>query len=353
MTHPFIVYTANFVFFLLLISCNSKNAKPQQGGGAPQAGPLPVEVIVLKSEKFAQSIETSGTIIPDEETELKSEMAGRIIQLNLPEGKAVSKGTLLVKLYDEDLKAQKAKLKAQLDIEKRTLERLAKLKSVQGIAEQEYDLAESRVVTLEAELKLLLTQLDRTEIRAPFDGVVGLRMVSPGAYLSPGTSIATLRKVNPLKIDFNIAEKYAALVIPGSKVRCLVEGIEQEFMAEVLASDKSIDQTTRNLKLRARLINPPDNILPGAFARVFIDAERASSSIFVPTQAVIPQARTNSLFLYKNGKAFKQQITTGVRRARQIQVQEGVLPGDTVILTGILFLRPEMPVTIKSVVVND
>lgn len=333
-------------------ACGKKNSPQAAGPSTVQSGPLPVEIYVAAPQPYSYSYTSTGTVVPDEETELKAELAGRIVQLNLPEGQTVAKGTLLVKLYDADLLAQKAKLQNQLNIEKRTLQRLEKLKNVQGVAEQEYDLADSRVKTLEAELQLLQTQLDRTEIRAPFEGTIGLRNVSLGTYLMPGMRVATLRKLQPLKVDFNIPEKFTPYIKAGGRIKCYFDGTDSACFGEILATDKVVDANTRNLKIRARLIKPPDYILPGASAKVQFEAGSSQSIIFVPTQAVVAQARSSAVFLCKNGKAVKTIIIPGIRRAGLLEVKSGIQEGDTVITSGILFLKPDMPVTIKSVLPN-
>jgi len=160
------------------------------------------------AKNLAENLEVPGTLQPFEETEIRPEISGRLISLKIVEGGSVQKGALLAKLFDEDLQAQLNKLKVQLEIAQKTLERQRELLKIQGISQQEVDLSELQANNIKADMELVRVNISKTEIRAPYSGLLGLRNVSLGAYVTPTTLLTTLRQVNQLKLDFMVPEKY-------------------------------------------------------------------------------------------------------------------------------------------------
>lgn len=335
---------------LAILSCKSE--KKQENAAPPTArtgfNVTAVEGFVVKPTPLTESVTASGTLIPAEETELHPEATGRVVNINLPEGRSVRKGELLVKVFDEDLRTQLRKLETQLKQAEITEQRLGDLLKVKGVSQQEYDLAALQVQTLKSEIELVRINIGKTELRAPYDGVIGLRKISPGAYVTPATAIATIRASGALKLDFAIPEKYSALLRPGQTVTFTVGGSPSTYNATVQATEQSIAAETRNLQVRA-LVREGRGLLPGAFAEVNLSLGNKMQALMIPNQAVIPQARNKQVIVSKNGKATFTVVKTGIRQAGMIEITDGIQAGDTIAVTGMLFLRPEAPLTFSKI----
>ena len=340
------LYTILITVSVLLLSCKGKK-EGEKGPAAPAAAaPLVVEAMIARPTSLSADIEIPGTIQASESTEIHPEIAGRITQLNVNEGKNVSKGTLLVKLFDGDLQAQMRKLKVQLQIAEQTEKRQAELLKIQGISQQEYDLSLLQVNNLNADMDIVRQAIIKTEIRAPFTGRLGLRNVSPGAYITPSTIVTTISQLNNLKIQFNVPERYSPQVKNGMTVVFSVDGSPKTYTAKVSATEVHVEENTRSLAVRALIQNPDASLTPGAFAKVKIQLGENENALLIPNNAIIPIGRKKQIFLYQGGKAAPVDIVTGIRDSTNIQVLEGIKAGDTVITSAILFLRPASPVTI-------
>ena len=323
-----------------------------KGGAADLGGKgqtLSVNGFVVVSQRLKEDIVSSGSLLAAEQVDIYPEMSARITQLNIREGQPVTEGALLVKLFDADLRAQLQKLQAQADNARRTEDRNKQLLARGGISQQEYDIVTTNLRSSLADIDLVRANLQRTEIRAPFSGVIGLRNVSAGAVVSPSTLIARLQQTTSLKLDFSIPEKYGQSVRNGSPISFSVDGSREPSQGVVYAIEPGVDEQTRNLRIRARINNTTAKFRPGTFARVTLTIQN-EQSLVVPTQAVIPQTRTNQVILVKNGKAVFKDVKTGLRTAGSIQILSGVQAGDTVATTGLLFLKPDAPVKVGRVI---
>lgn len=334
---------------LLLFSCgkSDKNATPPAPKGA-SLSVSSVEGFVAKPSTLTERVTASGNLVPAEETELHPEASGRVVNLNLPEGRLVRKGDLLLKIFDEDLKTQLRKLETQLKQAEITEQRLAELLKVKGVSQQEYDLAVLQTQTYRADIELLRVNLSKTELRAPYDGILGLRRISPGAYVTPATAITTLRSASALKLDFAVPEKYSQQLRIGQPLEFKVEGSPATHRATVQATEQRISEGSRDLQVRA-VVAESRGLLPGAFAEVSLALGSNASALLIPNQAIIPQARDKKVILSKNGKATFVTVKTGVRQAGMIEITEGISAGDTVCTTGMLFLRPDSGVTFSKI----
>jgi membrane fusion protein (multidrug efflux system) len=309
-----------------------------------------VEGFIVKPTVLDQTIAISGTLKPFEETVLMPEVAGRVVTINLQEGKSVKQGTLLVKLFDGDLQASLKKSTAQLELAEQTEKRQSELLKVSGISQSDYDQAVLQIHSINADIEILRAQLRKTEVLAPFDGVIGLRTISIGAEVTPGMALATIRAVEQLKLDFSVPEKYSNQVKQGLKVKFTVLGDDAPHEATVMATEEGIDVATRNLKARAVVKNKDAALKPGAFANVELQLGENKNALMVPTQAVIPQERTKQLIVAKIGKAKFVTVTTGVRQASTVEVLNGIAAGDTIVTTGLLFLKPGAALKFSKVV---
>lgn len=344
---------AFFIAVGFFYSCgeSAKNNGTPSGPAAPKGAALSVssvEGFVAKPASLTESVTASGTLLPVEETELHPEASGRVISINLPEGRTVRKGELLLKIFDDDLKTQLRKLETQLKQAEITEQRLAELLKVKGVSQQEYDLAVLQAQTYRADIELLRVNLAKTELRAPYDGVLGLRRISPGAYVTPATAVATLRSNAALKLDFAIPEKYNQQLRIGQTLDFTVEGSAMPHKATVQATEQRISEGTRELDVRAA-VNDSRGLLPGAFAEVSLALGKNTAALLIPSQAIIPQARDKKVIVCKQGKASFVTVKTGVRQAGMVEITSGIAVGDTVCTTGMLFLRPDSGITFSKV----
>lgn len=303
---------------------------------------------VVAPKSLANNILASGSLLASEEVELHPEMAGKIIDLNLNEGRPVTKGTLLVKLFDADLQAQLRKLLAQKTTAEKTEGRLKQLLAINGVGQQEYDVALTQVNSLQADIDLVQAQISKTEIRAPFNGIVGLKNVSLGAYVSPTTTIATLQQIDPLKVDFTIPEKYASLIGNGDAVKFSVDGFDETFTGKVFAIEPRIDEATRSVKIRAQVNNSKARLYPGAFAKIDLGLKNIDNALMVPTQCIIPEARNKKIIVVKDGKADFRKVETGIRNESYIQITSGIEAGDTIVTTAIMYVKPGMDLKVMK-----
>jgi membrane fusion protein (multidrug efflux system) len=337
-----------FLSLFLISSCKSKKENNQmQGPGGGMQQSLFVEVMVASGSTLNADIEVPGTILANETTEIHPEVSGRVVELNVKEGSVVSQGTLLAKLYDGDLQAQKRKLEVQLKIAEQTENRQGELLKIQGISQQEYDISLLQVNNLKADIDIISEAIRKTEIRSPFSGKLGLKNISPGAYITPATIITTISQVNQLKIQFNVPEKYGSQIRPGQLIDFTVDGSLKKFSANVLATEVKLDENTRSLAVRAMIKNNDPVLIPGVFAKVKIVLGQSENTIMIPTIVIQPQGRKKLVYIYKNGKSVPAEITTGVRDSSNVQVLTGLQEGDSVITTGLLFLRPGGDVKLK------
>lgn len=341
-------YLTSVYFFLLLlfISCHSKEKNTE-----PQKSPPPVvDVIVAQPQSVTNSIEANGTVVANEFVELHPEASGRITYLNVPEGKYIEKGTIIARINDADLVANLNKSKATLQLAESYVERLKPLLSVQGVNQADYDAAVNIVISTKADIQYTQALIDKTVIRAPFSGVVGLRQVSIGAYVSTLDVIATMQQMNNLKIDFTIPEDYSNYIATGSTVHVILGGSSDTIKhnANIVAVEPQANTTTRNLKIRA-LLQDDTKANPGAFVKVYISQGKAKQTILVPTNCIIPSDINKQLIVVKDGNARFTDVTTGVRLKSNVEITKGVTEGDSVVITGVLFAKDKKPVKVRSV----
>ena len=238
--------------------------------------------------------------------------------------------------------------KVQLQIAEKTEERQRELLKISGISQQDYDLSLLNVNNLKADIDLINVQIGKTELRAPYAGRLGLRAVSPGAYISPSNLLTTISQVEEVKIEFSVPEKYSNQVANGMTVHFTLEGSPTAYSARVVATESRIEENTRNLRVRAIVNGRDRSLIPGNFAKVQVILGKDDHALMVPTEAIIPQARNKQVIVYRGGKADFLTVETGVRDSTMIQVTKGLNPGDTVITTGLLFLKPKADVKITK-----
>ena len=305
---------------------------------------LNINAEVLKYQSLTDKIMSTGSTLPDEEVDLAFESSGKVVAIYFTEGTHVKAGDLLAKINDKPLQAQLKKLEAQVPLAKDRVYRQRTLLEKDAVSQE----ADEKLM---ADIELVKANIAQTELRAPFDGIIGLRSVSEGAYVTSSSSvIAKLTKISPLKIEFSIPESYAAEVQDGTPIlfRMEKDGMMQNYKATVYAVESKVDMATRTLKVRATYPNPGENILPGRYTSVEISKREIKDALAIPSEAVIPEMGKDIVYLYKNGVAEPQEITIGIRTESRVQVLQGLNVGDTLITSGVMQLRTGMKVSIDN-----
>ena len=317
----------------------SKSNSNDKGKSMKDKQPKKVEAFIVSPSLLINEIMVSGSLQAFETVDLKNEVTGRVVTINLPEGKFVKKGTLLVKLFDDDLQSQLKKMKSQLAIQQQIYNRQSELMKVNGITQNDYDQSGLTLNSLKADIEVQKTLIRKTEVLAPFDGVIGLRNISIGAIVTPSTLLATIRTANKLKLDFFVPEKYSSKIQTGMKVKFSMSNNEKLFDATVLATEEGIDDATRNLKVRAVVNSQSNELLSGGFSNVQLRLGENKNAIMIPTQSIIPQEENKIVIVSRNGKAKFVVVKTGMRKADNIEITQGVQPGDTIVTSGLLFVK--------------
>lgn len=311
---------------------------------------LNVNGLVLRPQTFTDAISVIGNLLPDEEVDLSFETSGKIVEINFREGTPVRKGDLLAKVNDRPLQAQLSRYEAQLKLAEDRVYRQSALLEKDAVSQEAYEQARTELAILNADIAIVRSNIALTELRAPFDGVIGLRNVSEGAYASPSVVVAKLTRIAPLKIDFYIPERYANQIRPGTPLTFTVEGRNETFRAMVYATESKIDPTTHLFSVRAHYPNTQGlQLLPGRFATVHIQLQEIPDAIAVPTEAIVPEMGVARVFRYRNGRAEAVEVQTGLRTDASVQILSGLQPGDTVITSGTLQLRTDLPVKLDAV----
>jgi membrane fusion protein (multidrug efflux system) len=329
---------------------NSQQGPPQGGGGpGGKGGPQKVSVVLARSERIPLQLDASATLLAWQEVQLMSETSGRIVACNIKEGSTVQEGQVLIEINDDDLRAQAKKQDLQATIAQKNVERLKELVRINAVSQQELDNAENQMNNIRSDLEIIKAGLRKTKILAPFSGTIGLTNVGVGTYLNPGSSVASLQQMQPLKVEFTIPEKYGPYLKIGDPVKFTVESGVGIFETRVYAFEPKIDPATRTLKIRARFENPGGRLMPGTFARLHINLREISNAVMVPTQCIIPETRGKKVVRVKDNKAEFVTVETGLRNMDKVQISTGILPGDTILMTGLMFVKPNSPLLITKV----
>lgn len=336
------------VLSTVIVACGKKEASGPTGQARQMRTPE-VDGFIVRPQSISDRIEVPGTLLPAEQTQIRAEVSGRIVQLNIQEGAMVQKGALLVKLFDGDLQAQLKKLRVQLEIAETTEGRQRELLEIKGISQQDYDLVKLNVETLKVDIEATQIAIVKTEIRAPYSGQLGLRSVSLGAYISPAEIITTVRQVSELKLEFSVPEKYAKEIKKGDRVSFRVDGGQRTHSATVLATENSVEQTTRTLRIRALVDKIDNELVPGVFARINLQLGKTANALLVPTQALISTAKNKQVAVLKRDSVVFNVVETGVRDSAFVQITQGLKAGDTVVTTGLMVLKPNSKVKVVRV----
>lgn len=326
----------------------SSNTSGLENTSIGKAETVTVKAHIVNYETLNNRVFATGTILANEEVELRSEVSGKITQILFKEGSFVKKGDLLVKINDADLQAQlrRAETKVKLSRDKEFRQR--QLREGNLISQEEYDNTVSELNVNIADYELIKAQIDKTEIRAPFSGIVGLRSVSEGSFVTTSNVIARLQNLSTLKIDFSIPERYSSVVNVGDELEFRISGSSNLYKAKVYAIEPKIDPTTRTLQIRAICSAYNRELVAGAFANVELKLKEINNAILIPTVSVVPEMKGQRVYIVKNGAVVPQPVEIGIRGETRVQILSGLSVGDTVITSGILLLRPGLKVKISE-----
>lgn len=308
---------------------------------------LQVNGVVLKYDTLIDIFRTKGLLIPDEEVDLSFEIPGKITRIYFQEGAPVQKGELLATVNDELLQAELKKLKAQMPLAEDRLARQEALYKKDAVSKESYESVSTELEKLEADIELVQARINQTELRAPFDGIIGLRQVSEGAFASSTTIISKLTKITPLKIEFSVNEKQARDIKPGKSLSFTVENDRTIYQATVYAVESKLDEKTLSLKARAIYPNLQGRLKPGQSASIEIQLNKIVNTIVIPSVSSIAEMGRSIAYIYKNGKAQQVVIEKGMRTASSVQVLSGLNVGDTLLVTGVMQLRNDLPVYLQ------
>ena len=328
-------------------------ARPGPGQGGMQSRQLlNVSGFLIKPAEMSILINQTGTLGPDEEVELSFETSGKIVGINFTEGTRVKKGDLLAKINDRPLQAQLEKLLAQKKLSEAKEFRQRSLLDRDAISQESYDQIVTELQTTQADINLIRARISETELRAPFDGKIGLRYLSEGSYATPSTKIARLVKISPLKLVFSIPEKYADEVSIDFPVSFKIDGSNEIYNAVVYAVEPKIELVTRSIVVRAIYPNKNEELKSGRYASVTLQLARIDNTIAIPTEALIPEMEGEMVYVYRKGKANSIRVDIGLRTESLIQIINGLKFGDTLLTSGILQLRHNLPVVLDTLITN-
>ncbi|MEY4279107.1 MAG: hypothetical protein RL377_1111 [Bacteroidota bacterium] len=330
-----------------IVACKEKSKTVDKFN--PNA-PVSVDITIAETQKVDKQIEVNGTVLANDFVELHPEVNGRVTFLQVPEGKLIAAGTVIAKLNDADLQAQLAKATAQLELAVITEKRNKQLLAIKSINQSDYDASLQQVKSLQADVAYTKSLIEKTVIKAPFTGQIGLRQVSVGAYISTSTTIATIQKLDQLKLDFTIPEVYASYVSVGKKVNiATASNSNANLTGTVTAIEPQIIATSRNLKVRTSF---KGKVLPGAYAKVYLAETNAKPSIMLPSNVIIPDSKSKQVVVVKNGQAKFVNVETGYRTATAVEITKGLQVGDSVIVAGMLFVKDGSKLKIGKTVSN-
>ena len=330
-----------------ITSNSNKNAdsKDQKGKDKPTA----LSGMVVKYETFDNNLSLSGSIEANEQVEIRSEVSGIVEGIYFQEGSNVSKGQVLFKVNDIELRAQLRQTKTREGLAFENERRAKLLLQKEAISQEEYDVARADFKSAQAQSQLIQAQIAKTAVRAPFSGKIGLRSISPGTYITPMILVAKLVNIGKLKITFSIPEKYASQVKTNTMLTFKVAGSDIKYSGKVYAIDPEIAIATRTLQVRAIAENKDGKLLPGTFANVELPLDIIKDAIIIPTEAIIPIQNGKKVFVTVNGLAKELMIETATRTETSVLVLSGLKEGDTVITNGVMSLKNDdkVKVTIK------
>lgn len=308
-----------------------------------------VEAAKVMAAPLSEQVTAIGTLLSDEAVTVSSEIPGRLEHIHFQEGQPVEKGAPLFTLDDSVYRAQLADAEAKLKLAEQTHNRTSQLFSNKYATAQSADESASNLAVSTAAVELARVQLDKARIVAPFSGIVGLRRVSVGEYITAGQPLVNLEAIDPVKADFRVPERFLPAIRVGQAIRIRLDAFPDEtFDGTVYAIDPRLDVAGRSLVVRAMVPNRDKRLRPGLFARVSVLLQLKEDALSVPEQAIVPQGDSQFVFKIVDGKVQLTKVVTGTRREGRVEIVEGLSVGDQVVTAGQLKLRDGAPVSVVN-----
>lgn len=347
-----IAVMAGYPFIRRKLNTEEVSGQPQrteQGGGQRQRA-LNVNAMIIAHKTLNDIYRAKGRLLPDEEVNLSFETSGKITEIYFREGAKVRKGELLAKINDKPLKAELQKLEAQLPLAQDRVKRQQILLDNDAVSQESLESVSTDLEKLFADIELIKARLAQTELRAPFDGEIGLRQISEGTYVSPTTIISKITKITPLKVEFSVNESQAYDIRVGTPLQFTWGNDRTKYDAAVYAVEPRVDENLMTIMVRAMYPNTDGKIKPGHSATIEMSLGRYENTIAVPSLAIVAELGRDIVFVYRDGKAQAVEIKKGMRTESEVQILDGLSVGDTLITTGVMQLRNGMPVTLNQIV---
>lgn len=313
-----------------------------KGGGGP---PTVVEVLAVVQRDIAETLSVTGEFRSVESVEIRPEVSGRIMQINFKDGQPVSAGDLLIALDDRLVRAELAQAQAEADLAASNFRRAQDLFGRQFISSRGLDEAKANAEIAAAKRDLAQARLARTELRAPFDGRMGLRRHSVGDYVKDGELLAILEDNRRMHFDFRVPERFADMVRVGQKLQVQTDQADRSMPAQVAAVDVRVDQDGRFLQLRTVVDNANLQLKTGMFGRARLNLYDRPAALLVSEEALVGDREGFFVWRVKEGRVEQARIKTGIRLQREVEVRSGLDLGDMVVVAGQLKIRsPGQPV---------
>ena len=331
---------------------DSVSVKPAGGGpgGGGRGMPLNVNAKIIQPETLADVLPPVTALInPDEDVDLTFESSGKITGIFFKEGSFVKKGQLLAKINDKPLQAELQKLQAQIPLAENRVFRQKELLEKDAVSKEAFEQVSTELDKLHADIELIKARIAQTELLAPFDGNIGLRKVSEGAYASQSTIITSLTKTVPLKLEFSVPEKNADFIFPGMEIPFTIDGDLSVYKATVYALETRVEQTSFTLKVRALYPNTNGRMRPGRSAYLSISTNPIHNALTAPNESIIKEMGRNIVYIYSGGRAKQVALELGIRTESYTQIVDGLNIGDTLIISGVMQLRDGLPVKIDNI----
>lgn len=346
MKRALIIIAGILIIGVIIIIKPAGKTKPKGPAGGPKT-PTAVTFSIVRDTLFTRSIIVTGSLAPHDMVRIAPEIAGRITSLSFTEGAKVSKGQVLAKLDDSELQAQLTKLKALLALAETNAKREQSLLQGGGTSQELFERAENTVTTLLADISVVKAAIAKTIIRAPFAGTIGIKQLSKGSYVSPGSVITELVNTSPIRIEASIPERYGMNLKKGMMIQFRQAGNPAIHEAMIHAINPMIDNATRTISIIALHKNSRNEFKPGAFAEIILPMSQPEPTILIPTEAAVPDIRGLRVFVLRNGKAIPQPIVTGMRTDASLEIIRGLSIGDSLIISGASVVKPKASVIAK------
>ena len=327
---------------------SDKNKEPVSGNPNQQNQMLPADAVIVKTDELENEVSTVGTVVANEEVDIKSELSRKITGIYFNEGSFVPEGKLLFRLDDADIVARLNKLNIDEDLNLKQEEREKQLLDKGLFTPDEFEIRQTNIEKIRADIEILEIELAKTYISSPISGITGFRNVSKGSLVNSSVVLTTVQDIGKVKIDFSIPEKYISMFSKGMDINFTMDGYEENFTARVVSYDPNLNESTRSIVLRAISQNKGNKLLPGSFVKVKLKLEKDENIMMIPSEALIPKLKGQSVFVYNNGAAILKDVETGFRSEKEIQITSGISIGDTVLTTNILKLKNNSKVKIEK-----